>query len=321
MQESSPARLYAGVVGATLTIAGILGFFYNADFTSNPADRDAVLGLLDVNGWHNVVHLLTGLLGLIAFMAGAYASRSYAIALGIIYSAVAVWGLIIGSGDSILGIVPINTADNVLHLSLGLLGLAAAQMWGVSAAVAVVMLFGIAIPGIVTSDNDSESLADKGQVLYVEQGCANCHTLAASGSLGTIGPDLNEIKPDQKRVLNAIKNGGVGSGAMPKGLAQGEDADAIAAYVADASGAPIPPDAKGGPPGKQIFAINCGSCHTLADAGTSGAVGPNLDQIKPSKSLVLGAIKSGPGAMPPNIVTGKDAQQVAAYVSSVAGKK
>ena len=75
--------------------------------------------------------------------------------------------------------------------------------------------------------------------------------------------------------------------------------------------------------GKQIFTQSCGTCHTLSDAETSGAVGPNLDQIKPDKARVQSAIEnggSGTGAMPANIVTGAEAEAVADYVSSVAGK-
>ena len=75
--------------------------------------------------------------------------------------------------------------------------------------------------------------------------------------------------------------------------------------------------------GKQIFQQNCGTCHTLADAGTNGQVGPVLDQIKPDMQRVLNALKKGglgSGTMPANLVTGKQAQQVAKYVSTVAGK-
>jgi cytochrome c6 len=75
--------------------------------------------------------------------------------------------------------------------------------------------------------------------------------------------------------------------------------------------------------GKQLFQQNCGTCHTLADAGTQGKVGPVLDQVKPDKQLVQSAIKNGglgSGTMPANIVTGKDADAVATYVSTVAGK-
>jgi hypothetical protein len=119
-----PARLYGGVVGATLVVAGIIGFFYSSDFGS-PGKVDAVFGILDVNGWHNVVHILTGALGLLAFSAGAHAARQYALAVGAVYIVVAVWGFIVGSGDTILSIIPVNTADNVFHLLIGLAGLGA----------------------------------------------------------------------------------------------------------------------------------------------------------------------------------------------------
>jgi hypothetical protein len=121
METSSPAKLYATLVGAVLTIAGIIGFFYSASFDS-PGNVDDVFGILAVNGWHNVVHLATGLLGLAA---AGYAARQYALGLGLVYLVVAIWGFVIGSGDSILSIVPVNTEDNILHLILGLTGLAA----------------------------------------------------------------------------------------------------------------------------------------------------------------------------------------------------
>jgi hypothetical protein len=125
MEQSSPARLYAGVVGATLVAAGIIGFLYNAQFTSDQSVRDAVLGILDVNGWHNIVHILTGLLGVLAFRAGNGAARTYALGIGAVYVVVAIWGFAIGSGDSILGIIPINTEDSILHLLLGVTGVGA----------------------------------------------------------------------------------------------------------------------------------------------------------------------------------------------------
>jgi hypothetical protein len=123
MTDRSPARIYALVVGAVLTAAGILGFFYSSDF-GDPGEVDAVIGILDVNGWHNVVHLVTGLLGLAA--ATAYASaRLYALGLGAVYVVVAIWGFIIGDGEAILSIIPVNTEDNILHLLIGIAGLGA----------------------------------------------------------------------------------------------------------------------------------------------------------------------------------------------------
>src|SRR5213082_1815466 len=102
----------------------MIGFFYNSDFTSDKSVRDAVFGILDVNGWHNLVHILTGVLGL-AVAASYSSSRVYAIGLGIVYILVAIWGFIIGDGDSILSIIPVNTEDNLLHLLIGIAGIAA----------------------------------------------------------------------------------------------------------------------------------------------------------------------------------------------------
>lgn len=120
-EGATPARLYATVVGAVLVAAGILGFFYSASFGS-PGEVDDVLGILSVNAWHNIVHILTGAIGLL--LAG-YAARQYALGLGIVYIAIAIWGFAIGSGESILGFIPINTEDNFLHAILGVLGILA----------------------------------------------------------------------------------------------------------------------------------------------------------------------------------------------------
>lgn len=123
-ESNTPASLYAGLIGATLVIAGIIGFFYSASFGS-PGEVDAVLGVLDVNAWHNLVHILTGGLGVLAFMSGPQASRTYALVFGAVYIVVAIWGFIIGGGESILGFIPVNDEDNVLHAVLGLLGIGA----------------------------------------------------------------------------------------------------------------------------------------------------------------------------------------------------
>jgi mono/diheme cytochrome c family protein len=76
--------------------------------------------------------------------------------------------------------------------------------------------------------------------------------------------------------------------------------------------------------GKTLFRQNCASCHSLAAVNARGVTGPNLDRIGPvSKQRVLNAIRiggTGSGRMPPGILQGKDAQDVAAYVSSVAGR-
>ena len=125
MDASSPARLYALLVGGVLTIAGIIGFFYDSSFdTGSALTADAVFGILDVNGWLNVVHIVTGLLGLAAV---GYAARTCALVLGVVYVVVAIWGFAETTNGSgvILDFLPVNTEDNILHLVLGLTGLAA----------------------------------------------------------------------------------------------------------------------------------------------------------------------------------------------------
>jgi len=74
--------------------------------------------------------------------------------------------------------------------------------------------------------------------------------------------------------------------------------------------------------GKQVFeSAGCVACHTLADAGSTGTVGPDLDQAKPPETLVVTRVTNGAGAMPSfkDKLTEQQIQDVAAYVSSVAG--
>jgi mono/diheme cytochrome c family protein len=91
--------------------------------------------------------------------------------------------------------------------------------------------------------------------------------------------------------------------------------------------------------GRMLFGEHCGVCHTLAAANAVGKVGPNLDLIQPSVGLVLRTIQNGcvenapasgqgsnqtclgQGTMPPNIVQGHDATDVAQFVARVAGKE
>jgi mono/diheme cytochrome c family protein len=84
-----------------------------------------------------------------------------------------------------------------------------------------------------------------------------------------------------------------------------------------------PPTLKGDPvAGKQVFeSAGCKSCHTLADAGATGTVGPNLDDVKPPDSLVVDRVTNGKGVMPSfsGQLTAKQIADVAAYVSQAAG--
>ena len=114
---------------------------------------------------------------------------------------------------------------------------------------------------------------------------------------------------------------------MPRNLVTGSDAEEVAAYVAQVAGNPTAQQSTGGgitaTSGKDIFlTAGCTSCHTLKDAGSTGNIGPNLDDKKPPKSLVVDRVTNGKGAMPSfkGRLTAKQIGAVAAYVSSVAGK-
>lgn len=76
--------------------------------------------------------------------------------------------------------------------------------------------------------------------------------------------------------------------------------------------------------GRILFGQHCAVCHTLAAANAVGKVGLNLDALQPPKSLVLSTVKNGltigHGTMPQGLVVGKDAVDVADFVSKVAGK-
>jgi len=76
--------------------------------------------------------------------------------------------------------------------------------------------------------------------------------------------------------------------------------------------------------GRELFGTTCQQCHTLAASNAVGKVGPNLDQLRPPKALVLNAILEGRargvGRMPAGLLSGKDAEDVAAYVAKVAGR-
>ena len=125
MDRRSPAQVYALAIGGLLVLGGIAGFFYNASFgTGDGTERDAVLGVLDVNGWHNVLHIASGGVGLL--LAGSYGgARAYALGLGALYLLLAMLGFIAGNGDELFNLIPVNTEENVFNLLVGVAGLGA----------------------------------------------------------------------------------------------------------------------------------------------------------------------------------------------------
>ena len=204
--------------------------------------------------------------------------------------------------------------------------------------------------GGVASAGGQQPDTQSGSQLF-SQTCGSCHTLQAAGTTGTIGPDLDNafaaVVADgysqssiENLVLDQIR---LGSGEvatytthnkfkvqtpMPANLLKGQDAIDVAAYVASVAGqsgyTSSVSFATFGTDGEKIFkGAGCSGCHTLAAAGATGTVGPNLDQLKPALAAVVHQVTVGGGAMPAFKGRLSDAQiqAVAQYVSSNAGKK
>jgi len=120
--ERTPAQIYALTFGVVLLAVGILGFFVDTSFgTGSSVDGDKLIGF-EVNGWHNLVHIASGLLGL-ALWSRPSTARLYALGFGAVYLVVTIWGFI--SGEHVLWLIPVNTADNFLHLAIAATGLLA----------------------------------------------------------------------------------------------------------------------------------------------------------------------------------------------------
>jgi hypothetical protein len=128
MAAPSPARLYCTLVGGAVAIAGVIGFFYSSGFETGTGavrgESSDAFGILAVNGWHNLLHLALGLAGLAA-ATSTFAARTYCLAVGLAYVLLAIWGFGFDDDGVILGLLPLNDADNALHLILGLTGLGA----------------------------------------------------------------------------------------------------------------------------------------------------------------------------------------------------
>jgi len=211
---------------------------------------------------------------------------------------------------------------------------------------------GLALAGCGTGGYTDGGSQGNGKQLFT-QACGRCHTLADAGTPGTIGPNLDDafaqaradgltsdtfaqiVAAQIRFPIEITSTGSPGMPAVDNTLPSCDDVEGdafcvrdqdravedVAAYVGAVSGT----GATGGErpmDGKSIFTANCGSCHTLADAGTAGTIGPNLDAAKPPKPLVVDRVTNGQGAMP-SFKDSLDAGQieaVAEYVSSTAGR-
>lgn len=212
-------------------------------------------------------------------------------------------------------------------------------------------LLTVAFSGCGTGGYTSQGSQGSGKQLFT-QACGGCHVLADAGTAGAVGPNLDDAFAQARedgmtsatftqvvkgQVTFPITDPSTGSPGMPaidttlpdcadvEGDSfcvddQEQAASDVAVYVGAVAGtgasAEAPTD------GKTIFTQTCASCHTLADAGTTGTVGPDLDQSRPAKPLVVDRVTNGRGAMPSFKDQLDEAQieAVAEYVSTAAGK-
>lgn len=130
-------RTLATVVGAVFLLVGVLGFVpgvttdYDTMSFAGHTSEAKLLGIFQVSILHNIVHLLFGLAGL-AMARSTPGAINYLIGGGVVYLVLFVYGLLIDH-ESSANFVPVNSADNVLHLVLGL-GMIGAGIWGRNAA-------------------------------------------------------------------------------------------------------------------------------------------------------------------------------------------
>jgi mono/diheme cytochrome c family protein len=214
-------------------------------------------------------------------------------------------------------------------------------IWLVAAAGAAAALIGLSGCDLGPKPN-----LDKGQQLF-SQKCGSCHTLTGAGTNGDIGPNLDyAFKQARASGMDSDTVEGVVKAQvefprpaspqqtdvyMPAKLVEGSDLDDVAAYVASVAGVPGIKPPVFAPP--QFFATNCGSCHTLAQAGTTGTVGPNLDEaLKGMSAADISQSISDPnakitpgfpaGVMPSTFgqtLTPPQLQQLVAYLQQATG--
>jgi cbb3-type cytochrome c oxidase subunit III len=174
--------------------------------------------------------------------------------------------------------------------------------------------------------------ATRGKELF-QQRCGQCHTLADAGTAGQIGPNLDYgfIARDQgfdedtyfEVVYEQMK---IPAPPMPDYDEEGtrdflseQDRVSIADYVASVANKPVEQPASDDP--KAIFTASCGSCHALSDAGTSGAVGPSLDESSIGLEPAIEQIANGGGGMPPfkGQLSDEQIRALAEYILEVRG--
>jgi hypothetical protein len=115
----TPAQWYCLLAGLSLLLAGIFGFISDASFDTGDGVQGDLFLAFEVNAIHNLIHVASGVV-LLAASPRRASARVVALGFGLVYGLVAVIGLI--DGEDVLGLIPVNAADHLLHVALSALG-------------------------------------------------------------------------------------------------------------------------------------------------------------------------------------------------------
>jgi mono/diheme cytochrome c family protein len=224
-------------------------------------------------------------------------------------------------------------------------------------AAALAAAFALTGCGTVGLSAEGEGDAAAGKQLFVD-GCGQCHVLEDAGTPGVIGPNLDDAFRQARvdglgentitsvvrtQIAYPVEEPTTGTPGMPADIYTGDDAEDVAAYVASVAGLP---DQGGGAAaggtdtggdagaaggtretggdvdGAAVYAeAGCGSCHAFEAAGSTGSIGPDLDESAPSTELAIERVTAGMGAMPAfgDQLSPEQIRAVAEYVSQTAG--
>ena len=203
--------------------------------------------------------------------------------------------------------------------------------------VAAALLSGLLLTGCGATTAAREGAdTEQGRELFTQK-CGACHVLADAGTAGETGPNLDDAfgYPRKQGFREStffeitLEQMEIPAPPMPdfddpdekENYLSEEDRTSIAAYVASVAGKPRREAAGEATDPKSIFTASCGSCHTLEDAGTTGAVGPNLDDTKPGLEESVRQIANGGGGMPAfkDQLSEEQIRRLAEYIAEATG--
>lgn len=165
--------------------------------------------------------------------------------------------------------------------------------------------------------------SSSGAQVFASAGCGGCHTLAASGASGTIGPNLDILRPSLNQVIARVTAGG---GVMPAfgGRLTTAQIQDVAVYVSSVAGTTAGGGSGGGTPtgapGLLLYQRGgCGGCHRLAAAGSTGTKGPDLDDKHPDAGKVIEVVTRGKDEMPSfaTVFSAAEIRELANWIESV----